>query len=60
MVEAKLIYPTLRLDSPAIAEYHKQGRHAEVKRLSAVIGREIASGLSIDLTLMDSSATGNS
>lgn len=50
VIAARLIYPFLRLESPAIQSYLNKGDQNRAEHLSAAIGREIAEGVSIDLS----------
>lgn len=47
IVSARLLYPTLQLESPAVQELLDAGELLKAERLSAAIGRDIASGMSI-------------
>ena len=50
VIAASLIYPTLRLDSPAIQACLNRGDHAKADSLASAIGRDLTGGVSIDLS----------
>lgn len=50
LIAARLLYPELRLESPAVQELLNAGKQLQADTLSAAIGREIAEGVSIDLS----------
>ena len=50
VIAARLVYPVLRLESPAVQSFLSCGDHARAESLSTVIGREILSGVSLDLS----------
>lgn len=50
VIAARLLYPSLRLESPAVQWHLNAGEQLKAESLSAAIGREIASGVSIDFS----------
>jgi hypothetical protein len=52
VIAARLLYPKLRLESPAVQALLKAGEQLQADTLSVVIGREIAVAVTIDLSLI--------
>lgn len=50
VIAARLLYPNLRLESPAVQELLNAGEQLQADTLSAAIGREIAEGVTINLS----------
>lgn len=53
VIAARLLYPELRLESPAVKQYLEAGELSEAESLADAIGRQIADGVSIQLTPID-------
>ncbi|CAM8620989.1 hypothetical protein MCEMSHM24_02418 [Comamonadaceae bacterium] len=53
VIAARLLYPELRLESPAVKQYLEAGELSEAESLADAIGRQIADGISIQLTPID-------
>lgn len=50
VIAARLLYPNLRLESPAVQELLNAGEQLQADTLSAAIGREIAEGVTLTLS----------
>lgn len=50
MIAAWLLYPKLRLESPTVQALLNAGEQLQADTLSVAIGREIAEGVTIDLS----------
>jgi len=50
VIAARLLYPRLRLESPAVQDLLNAGEQLQADTLSAAIGREIAEGVTINLS----------
>jgi hypothetical protein len=50
VIAARLLYPKLRLESPTVQALLNAGEQLQADTLSVGIGREIAEGVTIDLS----------
>lgn len=50
LIAARLLYPALRLESPAVQWHLNAGEKLEAESIMAEIGREIAGGVSMDFS----------
>lgn len=53
VLTARLLYPTLRLESPAVAWLRQSAKEEEAEQLARSIGNEVAGALEIELSPMD-------
>lgn len=53
VISARLVYPVLKLDSPAFLDDLSHGRKANAYKLAVVIGKQVAAGMEIHLSPVD-------